>query len=403
MSNRSYFFAGLFATACLCTGTCLAQCAPEQVALNGITLGSGYSIGLNTSGNRTDWLATEAAADFVMRYPAGQAWGSVFITDGMAVATNRPGIDLSTCKTLIIELSGDPGSTVAVGIKDSNQPDDGTEAKRTLTLSGDFQTYTIPLSSFIGVNLSKVYVLCELVFGDSQQSQTAQTVRLRSIKFSSASALSTKILPQLAYGGGWYSAVYFTNTSAAAVSFRADFFADDGSSLTLPSVGSSNKVFNLGPRSTGIIEAPNTGPLTQGYVSAALPPEVAGYGVFRWSNAGSPDQEAVVPLSGNTATVSTLVWDDTKYTTAIAILNPASVAAAVSVTVRNESGQIIGTAALSLAPGNKKTFLLRDLPGLGAVSGSRGSVDFVATTGAASVLGLRANGAAITSIPATDR
>jgi hypothetical protein len=308
-------------------------------------------------------------------------------------------MNLTAYRTLVLELSGTPGATIDVGIRDSTQPNTGGESKRTLTLSGDFQTYMIPLASVAGADLSKVYVLTEFVFGGPQ----SQTVRVRSIKYTSASATSIKVLPQIAFGGGWYSAVYLANTGNATTSFQTNFFADDGAPLTVGSIGAASKTLSLGPGSTAIIEMPNVGANTEGYVSAALPPEVIGYGVFRWSTPGNPDQEAVVPFSGNAATVSTLVWDNTRYVTAIAVLNPSSVNGTVAIAVRSESGLVIGSGAISLAPGGKKTFLLSDLPGLNAVTGARGSADFVATTGAVAVLGLRANGVAITSIPTSDR
>src|SRR5947209_8190465 len=125
-------FVGSFLSIGLCAGGCFAQCNPEQVVLTGTTLGSGFGIGVNSSGNRTDWLTTEGSTDFLMLYPPGQAWGAVFVTVGQAVATNRPGIDLTNCKSLILELSGSPGTTISVGIKDSTQPDDGTEATKSL-------------------------------------------------------------------------------------------------------------------------------------------------------------------------------------------------------------------------------------------------------------------------------
>ena len=380
-------------------GACLAQSPSALVILSGTTLATGYSIGLNSSGNRTDWLATEGSSDFIMRYPAGQSWGGVWITYGPSVATNRPGADLSAFQTLAIELCGDPGTTIDVGIKDSTQLDDGTEAKTRVTLSADWQTYTIPLSNFTGVKLSKVYMPVEFVFSGA----LSQTARVRSVVYTTASATGVKVLPQFAFGGGWYSAVYFSNPGAAAVSFPVAFYGDDGTPLTISSVGAPSKTYTLAPGATVVIEAPNVGPLVQGYVSAVLQPEVIGYGVFRWSNPGYPDQEAVVPLSGNQTTLSSLIWDDTKYATAIAILNPGSVTATIAVTVRNASGKVIGTPLISLAPGNKQTFMLRDLQGLSQVSGSLGSADFVATTGAVAVLGLRANGSAITSIPTSDR
>jgi hypothetical protein len=133
-------------------------------------------------------------------------------------------------------------------------------------------------------------------------------------------------MAQFAFGGEWYSALYFTNLSSTAASFTVTFTADDGTPLTVPSVAGSSTVVNLAPVGTAIVEAPNAGVLVQGYVTFALPGGVVGYGVFRSSQAHLPDQEAVVPFADMSSTVTTLIWDDTNLVTAVAILNPRGVA-----------------------------------------------------------------------------
>jgi hypothetical protein len=56
-----------------------------------------------------------------------------------------------------------------------------------------------------------------------------------------------------------------------------------------------------------------------------------------------------------------------------------------------------------LAAKSKTAIALRDLPGLGAMAGKRGSADFTVAFGNVAVLGLRFGGAAFTSIPTADR
>jgi hypothetical protein len=215
--------------------------------------------------------------------------------------------------------------------------------------------------------------------------------------------LVPQVLPQLAFGGGWYTALYFTNTGGSAVSFPVSFVSDSGAPLALPSVGGSSTTVNLAPRATAILEALNSGPLNQGYVSLSLPAGVAGYGVFRQSVPGIADQEAVVPLSSASSAASTLIWDDTNFTTAVAILNPSSVATTVAIVVRDSAGAILGTSTVPLGAKSKVAVVLRNLPGLAAMAGHRGSADFSVASGSVAVLGLRFAGAAFTSIPATAR
>ena len=214
---------------------------------------------------------------------------------------------------------------------------------------------------------------------------------------------TTQVLPQLAFGGGWYTALYFTNISSTPASFIVNFIGNDGRPLTVPALNGSSVTVSLAPRGTAVIQAPNLGSLVQGYVSVALPSGVTAYGVFRQSVPGQQDQEAVVPLSGTTATTSTLLFDDTNYTTGVAVVNLASVSTTISVTAYGNQGNIVGTSNIPLAANAKTAVVLRDLPGLTAVAGSLGSVDFTAPIGTLAALGLRFNGLAFTSIPTSKR
>jgi len=168
----------------------------------------------------------------------------------------------------------------------------------------------------------------------------------------------------------------------------------------VPSVGGASTVVHLDAHGTAIIEAPNAGELNQGYVALSLPVSVEAYGVFRQSVSGAPDQEAVVPLCGAFSTRATLIWDETRFTTAVAIVNPSAVATTVAITVRNANGLVIGSPNVPLAANSKVAVRLRDLPGLAAIAEKRGSADFTVGSGSVAVLGLRFGGTAFTSIPA---
>jgi hypothetical protein len=214
---------------------------------------------------------------------------------------------------------------------------------------------------------------------------------------------SDKVLPQVAFGGGWYTALYFTNTSTSAVSFPVSFVGNDGNPLSLSSIGGSSMTINLAPHGTATIEAPNVGQLAQGYAVVSLPGNVVGYGIFRSSVPGRNDQEAVVPLSDASTTTSTLIWDDTYFVTAVSIVNPSSVPTTVSITAWDNSDHMIGTSSIALAAKSKTAAALRSLPGLAGVVGKRGSAIFTVNSGNVAVLGLRFNGSAFTSIPTADK
>ena len=215
-------------------------------------------------------------------------------------------------------------------------------------------------------------------------------------------ALSAKaILGQFAFGGGWYSAIYFANTGPDEVSFPVSFTRDSGNPLQVPSISGSSKTITLAPGGSAVIEAPNAGILMQGYVTASLPPGVTGYAVFRQSVAGIPDQEAVVPLVPLGSQNTPLVYDETNnLITAVAIVNTSSLVITVAVNIVNTSGTEIGTSSVVLQPFSKTAVVLRSLPGLSQIVGTRGIARFTVSAGDIAILGLRANGAAFTSIPA---
>ncbi|MGC8761234.1 MAG: choice-of-anchor V domain-containing protein [Bryobacteraceae bacterium] len=218
----------------------------------------------------------------------------------------------------------------------------------------------------------------------------------------------TKVLPQLAFGsssdlGNWATAVYLHNTTAAPVQATVRFFATDGSALTVPGINGSSAAVNLGPHGTGVVEVPNVGPLTQGWVQIESPEGVIGYGIFRQALQGVNPQEGVVPFSSSNSTGAFIVFDETDFVTAVAVLNPGSAPATVTVVARDDTGAEIGRFSLPLNPRQRGAFAVRDRPEMTAMRGRRGVLEFSAASGAVSVLGLRFNGLAFTSILPVER
>jgi hypothetical protein len=182
-----------------------------------------------------------------------------------------------------------------------------------------------------------------------------------------------------------------------------NFVGPDGTPLNVPSLGGTSTTVNMVGRGTSFVELPNSGLLNQGYAAFSLPPGVTGYGVFRQSLDGRPDQEAVVPLSSATATSATLIWDDTNLTTAVAIVN-LSTDNVVTVSLRDAQGRNLGNPSrVSVPPNGRVAVALRDLPGLGNLVGNRGSAEFTVTNGNVAVMGLRFRLTSFTSIPALEK
>ena len=204
------------------------------------------------------------------------------------------------------------------------------------------------------------------------------------------------VIPQFVFGGGWTSSLYFTNSTAAPVSFPVRFYNE--SAAEMPFGGSAVKQMIIPSKGTAIIQAQNTGSLTQGWSTFDLPAGVVGYGVFRQAVPGIPDQEAVVPFAASSGTKASLTYDESNLVTAAAVWYNGAGNANVLVVARDEGGSQIGTTTLAMSPGTRRAFtMVSEIP---AINGKRGVLEFSTPTGTIAVLGLRFAGSAFTSIPA---
>lgn len=242
--------------------------------------------------------------------------------------------------------------------------------------------------------------------GNNNGANTGDSIYTTSLTINEAGAGDVTgksyVLPQFAYGGGWYSALYFSNTTDSALALRVKFYSKDGASLSVPLAGLgpvSDQTIPIPGKGTVILEAPNSGDLQEGWAEATLPEGVTGYGIFRQSVQGRADQEAVVPLSEDSRQAANLVWDDTAFTTAIAAVNPKDQAVVATVTAYAADGTQLGVSTLNLGARAREAFVLRNLPGLAGVSAKRGLLRITVPSGAVSALGLRFGGEAFTSIP----
>lgn len=160
----------------------LSQSGERQV-LSSTRLGAGFSMGVDTSEQQRTWVRKWNDGEcFQLSYPKGQSWGAMFITAGQPVplSSRHMSYDLSAFQTLAVEMKAESnGAMIDIGIKSIDQPDDGTEAKVTKTLTTEWKTYEIPLNQFTGADLKRVYVATEFVFGGGEP----EVVYVRSIRY----------------------------------------------------------------------------------------------------------------------------------------------------------------------------------------------------------------------------
>jgi hypothetical protein len=211
-------------------------------------------------------------------------------------------------------------------------------------------------------------------------------------------AQQTKILPQFVFGGGWQTTLYFTASTDAAATFAVNFNSDHGGPLDVPAFGGTFAQVSIPAGGVAVLEAPNSGPLSQGYALVNLPAGVGGYAVFRQTVPGRPDQEACLSLASSDRT-ATVIWDETVFTTAVVIVNLSSSPNPVTLTARGENGSVIGTSQIIIEPDGKLVARLLSFPGLSGVVGQRGVVDFAGASGPIAVTAIRSGGAAFTGIP----
>jgi hypothetical protein len=228
---------------------------------------------------------------------------------------------------------------------------------------------------------------------------------------STAGLAAAGSMAQIASAGGWDTSLTLVNLGTAAGGAQLNFFANDGSApwlpFTLPQQPSSGTTLgstfdeNINAGATLVLDT--TGPATQttvtGWSELLTSGNINGFAIFKYTPTG---QGAVVPLETRNAGSYVLAFDNTgELATGLAIANLATSAANVGVILRDDTGAQIGTGSISLPAQGHNSFMLTDSTnGFPITATKRGTVGFDTPQGGQiSVLGLRANGAALTSLP----
>ena len=215
-------------------------------------------------------------------------------------------------------------------------------------------------------------------------------------------------LPHFIFGASWYSAILLSNTTGALESVPVTFRDDAGAPLLVPlaGIGSvSSRIVVLNPGTTVLVEALNVGdgPPVEGWADISLPPGVMGYGITREVTDGRADHEALIPFVPESSQTAEFSYDDTSFTTAVALVNPTNQQTTVTITAFGADGDQVGFTQLPLAPGAKSVNVLRAFPGMGGVFRQQGRVVVSVPNGAVSVLALRFGAAGFSNIPVNHR
>ncbi len=215
-------------------------------------------------------------------------------------------------------------------------------------------------------------------------------------------------LAHLVSGDGWQTTFSLVNLGSTPSLLGLTFYGDSGGALTLPLIfpqssqaPSNNSTVNqtLNANSLLLLNTSGGQTLSSGWADLSSTGSVNAYEVFRYSPSG---QEAVVPLQTSNASSYLLMFDNTSLVntlgTGIAIANLSTQAANVAMTIRDDAGVQMTTGSISVPSLGHTAFTLADQ--FAATSGKRGTVEFFTPLGGQiSVLAIRANGDAFTTIP----
>lgn len=154
--------------------------SPLVVLSDAGQVGDGMDLLVDTDRRQQAWIS-QVADGLRAVYPSGQQWGFLgAVLVGPTAPGSRPGRDLSAYAALQIDLRGQAGGeTVQVGIKDTTDPDDGTETRKTVVVTANWQTFTYALSDFRTADLKRLYLLFEVVFNGT----AGQTVFVRNVRY----------------------------------------------------------------------------------------------------------------------------------------------------------------------------------------------------------------------------
>ncbi|MFB3825829.1 MAG: hypothetical protein ACE15B_03635 [Bryobacteraceae bacterium] len=213
---------------------------------------------------------------------------------------------------------------------------------------------------------------------------------------------STVYVPHIVDGGSWQTTFVIVNLATLAPGQAIiHLWARDGSALPVSFSGVSGGspvsqvTVNLPPGGVATLETlGNAANTTIGW--ADMDVQTSGHmaisAVMRQRVAGRPDYEVVVPSMRTATTSKVFVFDHiSSAATGFGMANASRLnAAAVDVTIRDETGRSIQTAVLNLPAGAQTSFSLADQ--FPVTAGKRGTIEFAPQPGGwFNIIGLRFN------------
>ncbi|MEQ1884529.1 MAG: FG-GAP-like repeat-containing protein [Bryobacteraceae bacterium] len=225
-------------------------------------------------------------------------------------------------------------------------------------------------------------------------------------------------LAQVASQGGWKFFLNEVNLGSSTATARVNFYDNNsnplplpvifpqlGDALTAPAALSTGAPLiaatldrTINPNAQLLVQSSGADSTSQliGWGELLTNGQVSGFGIF---NHPTLHWEAVVPLETRNASSYVLAFDNTgQVATGLAIASTVIQSTVVQIIIRDDTGAQIGTGTIPLGGKGHTSFMLnQQFP---VANGKRGTIEFVTPqNGGITVLGLRANGPALTTLP----
>ncbi|SRR5579863_9277089 len=224
---------------------------------------------------------------------------------------------------------------------------------------------------------------------------------------SAATANPAASIAQIASAGGWNTSLTLVDLTVTPAEAVVSFFDESGNPLNLPftfpqggMAPMTEATIHGNINGHGLLLIDTNGPSSQaatvGWSLLQSTIKVGGYALFTNTKT---NWQAAVPLESLNASSYLLAFDNTGLlSTGVAIANLAPQVANINVIIRDDGGNTIGTETVNVpAQGHTSFTLTSNYP---VTTNIRGTVEFDTPAGGQiNVLGLRANGPALTTLP----
>ena len=417
-----YTFTVLQAGAAPSTSSCAYAVSPTS--LQAPTPGGNLTINIETTSS-CSWAVSNLPS-WITIPGASSGTGSVTVT---LVAAPNSGTALSATImvagiSVAVTQAASGGCTYA--INPGGQAFSAAGGSGTITITAGAGCFWTAVSSASWITISGANsgtsngAVIYQVAANTGDAQTG-TITIGNLSFvvleaaaSIAGYTSAGSMAQLASAGSWTTTFTVVNTGSTAAQIRFNFFDNNGNPLMLPltfpqSPNAAGPLLaatldqTISPGAEVVIQS--TGPLSQptlvGWAQLLTTGNISGFALFSQAN-GSAVQDAEVPLDNRNDNGYIVPFDNTNGSaTGIALANVSAQSAVVTINIRDATGALILSDALTLPAMGHTSFNLTDRYAA-ATAQQRGTLEFRSpSAGQISVLGLRFNSTgAFSTIPA---